>query len=112
MPDNKEFIEFQEQIGKIKHLRRTGWIVRKVPNPETVAAHSWRMALMTIYKENELKKIGADADHIMEMCLLHDVGEAVVGDIIPEIHQTGSKKISAERKKQIEGEATFFGPKI
>lgn len=105
MADSKKFIEFQEHVGKIKHLRRTGWVVRQVPKAETVAAHSWRMALMAIYKEKELREIGADANHIIEMCLLHDVGESVVGDIVPEIHQTGNKKISDKRKSQIEGEA-------
>ena len=108
MVSNKNFIEFQEQIGKVKHLHRTGWVIRHVPNPETVAAHSWRMALMTIYKEKELKKLGADIDHIIEMCLLHDVGESVVGDIVPELHQTGSEKISKEKKKHIEEEAIKF----
>ena len=105
---NKEFIEFQEQVGKVKHLKRTGWVVRQVPNPETVAAHSWRMALMAIYKQKELKKIGADVNHVIEMCLLHDIGESVIGDIVPEIHQTGSKKISAETKKKTEKEAVCF----
>lgn len=105
---NKKFIDFQEQVGKLKHLKRTGWLIRHVPNPETVAAHSWRMALMAIYKEEELSKIGVDTNHVIEMCLLHDIGESVVGDIVPEVHQTGSKKISAQTKKRIEKDAVHF----
>ena len=105
---NKNFTDFQEQVGKLKHLKRTGWVIRQVPNPETVAAHSWRMALMAIYKEKELSKIGADVNHVIKMCLLHDIGESVIGDIVPEIHQAGSKKISAEAKKKTEKEAVCF----
>lgn len=29
----------------IKHLPRTGWKRKGVPEPETVASHSWQMAL-------------------------------------------------------------------
>ena len=105
---DKDFIAFQEYIGKIKHLRRTGWVVRQVPNPETVAAHSWRMALMALHKAKELKAAGADVDRVVHICLLHDVGESVVGDIIPEIHQTEGPKISKEKKQQMENEAVQF----
>lgn len=105
---NKNFTDFQEQVGKLKHLKRTGWVIRQVPNPETVAAHSWRMALMAIYKEKELSKIGVDTSRVVEMCLLHDIGESVIGDIIPEIHQAGSKKISAQTKKQMEKDAVHL----
>ena len=86
---NAQFVEFQEKIGVLKHLRRTGWVVRNVPKAETVASHSWRMALMAMQKENELKNLGINSAKVIEMCLLHDVAEAVVGDIMPEEWQTG-----------------------
>lgn len=105
MVDTRTFIEFQTQIEKVKYLKRTGWVIRSVPGAETVAAHSWRMAWMTLCKEKDLKTLGADTDCVLHMCLLHDVGESVVGDIIPEIHQTGKVKISAERKQKIETQA-------
>ncbi len=105
MVDTHTFLEFQAQIEKVKYLKRTGWIIRSVPGAETVAAHSWRMAWMALYKEKELKNMGVDTDCVLHMCLLHDVGESVVGDIIPEIHQTGRVKISAERKQKIETQA-------
>ncbi len=105
MPTNKQFIEFQEKIGDLKHLRRTGWIVRGVPMAETVASHSWRMALMAIQKEAELNSIGVDVNHVIEMCLLHDVAEAIVGDIIPEHYQATTTKISKEEKKILETKA-------
>lgn len=105
MITNKQFIEFQEKIGDLKHLRRTGWVVRSVPMAETVGSHSWRMALMAMQKEEELKALGVNVNHVIEMCLLHDVAEAVIGDIIPEHHQTSNNKISKEEKKNIETKA-------
>ncbi|MDO4161789.1 MAG: HD domain-containing protein [Pseudomonadota bacterium] len=105
MVNNKQFIEFQEKIGDLKHLKRTGWVVRGVPAAETVASHSWRMALMAMQKENELASMGVNVSKVVEMCLVHDVAEAVIGDIIPENFQASDKKISREEKIKSEKKA-------
>ena len=105
MTDINKFIEFQEIIGKLKHLKRTGWVMRDVPLPETVASHSWRMAVMALQKEDELKKLGVDVNQVVQMCLLHDVSEAIVGDIVPEHHQITNKKISKQEKHLLEMQA-------
>lgn len=102
MISSHQFISFQEKIGFLKHLRRTGWVIRGVPMAETVADHSWRMAVMALQTEEELMKMGVDTNKVIEMCLLHDVGEAVIGDIIPEIHQISPQKITKEEKKKRE----------
>lgn len=107
MVSSHQFISFQEKIGILKHLRRTGWVVRGVPMAETVADHSWRMALMALQTEKELLKMGVDTNKVIEMCLLHDVGESVIGDIIPEIHQTSKQKVTKEEKKKYEMEAVL-----
>lgn len=99
------FVELQEIIGRLKQIKRTGWVIRSVPDAETVAAHSWRMALMALQMEKILQDMGADSNHIIEMCLLHDVGEAIIGDIVPEHHQTGPIKISQKEKSQKELDA-------
>ena len=100
--NSEQFVEFQEIIGKLKHLRRTGWVMRNVPCAETVASHSWRMALMAIQKESELSALNVDTNKVIEMCLLHDVSEVIVGDIVPEEHQVTNKKISKAEKKELE----------
>ena len=105
MIDINKFIEFQEIVGKLKHLKRTGWVMRDVPSPETVASHSWRMAVMALQKEDALKKLGVDVNHVIQMCLLHDISEAVVGDIVPEHHQITNKKISKQEKHLLETKA-------
>ncbi len=102
MVSNEEFVEFQQKISALKYLRRTGWCMRHVPKAETVAAHSWRMALMAMQKKSELKPLNVDMATIIEMCILHDVAEAVVGDIIPEHEQKSDKRISKEEKKEME----------
>ena len=46
---------------------------------ESVAAHSWRTALLALLLRPEFP--GLDMDKVIAMCLIHDLGEAVTGDI-------------------------------
>ena len=47
--------------------------------PESVAEHSWRIALMAFWLRDEFPQ--ADMDRVIRMCLIHDLGEAFTGDI-------------------------------
>ena len=46
---------------------------------ESVAEHSWRIALMAFWLRDEFPQ--ADMDKVIRMCLIHDLGEAFTGDI-------------------------------
>ena len=46
---------------------------------ESVAEHSWRIALMAMLIKPEFPE--ADMDKVIRMCLIHDLGEAFTGDI-------------------------------
>lgn len=46
---------------------------------ESVAEHSWRIALMAYFVADEFPE--ADMDKVIKMCLIHDLGEAFTGDI-------------------------------
>ena len=46
---------------------------------ESVAEHSWRIALMAMLIGPEFPD--ADMDKVIRMCLIHDLGEAFTGDI-------------------------------
>ena len=47
--------------------------------PESVAEHSWRLALMAMLLKDEFPE--ADMNKVISMCLIHDLGEAFTGDI-------------------------------
>lgn len=47
--------------------------------PESTAEHSWRLCLMAVALEDELP--GIDLGHLLRLLVLHDLGEAVSGDI-------------------------------
>ena len=46
---------------------------------ESVAEHSWRTALMAMLLREEF--LDANMDKVIQMCLIHDLGEAFTGDI-------------------------------
>ena len=46
---------------------------------ESVAEHSWRLALMAWWLRDDFPE--ADMDKVIHMCLMHDLGEAFTGDI-------------------------------
>ena len=47
--------------------------------PESVAEHSWRVALMALFLRDEFPNV--DMDKVIRMCLIHDLGECFTGDI-------------------------------
>ena len=47
--------------------------------PESVAEHSWRVSLLAMLLEDEIKDV--DFSKIIRMCIIHDLGEAITGDI-------------------------------
>lgn len=75
-----DLIEFFIEVGKLKELKRTGWILRKVDDPETVAEHSFRAALMAWVLG---EKRGLNSPKLLKMLLIHDLVEVYAGDATP-----------------------------
>ncbi|MDO4572387.1 MAG: HD domain-containing protein [Clostridia bacterium] len=80
----RELIDFLGALETLKTNARHA--VTRGGAPETVAAHSWRLAVMALLCAPEIE--GVDADRLVRMCLVHDFGEAVTGDI-PSFYKTG-----------------------
>ena len=61
---------------KLKSVKREGWVRSGVEDPESVAAHSWGMAILAMHlcPEN-LNKM-----RVLEMSSVHDLPEIIVGD--------------------------------
>ncbi|XP_046383022.1 5'-deoxynucleotidase HDDC2 [Ischnura elegans] len=78
--DLSDTLEFLSLIGKLKHIKRTGWVLRGVNEPEPIAGHMYRMAIMTFLLE---KQHNMDKFRCMKLALVHDMAECIVGDITP-----------------------------
>lgn len=61
---------------------------------ESVAEHSWRLALMAFFLRDEFPR--ADMDKVLRMCLIHDLGECFTGDI-PSFSKTPADEAREER---------------
>ncbi len=93
MTENLDY--FIHILGKLKELPRSGWLKKKIKNPETVASHSYGVALLTML----LAPSHLNKERCLKMALIHDLQESIVGDITP------YDDITAEEKSQIETQA-------
>jgi len=90
----KDIISWFYEMGQLKRVKRSGWWVAGVKDPESVAEHSFRAALIG-YVLAGLE--GADRNKTAVMCLFNDVHEARINDL----HKVGHRYIKfkeAEKK--------------
>lgn len=83
-PESREasnVIDFLEVVRNLKTTKRQGWVMRKLQGPESIADHMHRMALMALVSPQSTP--GVDRDRCIKIALVHDVAEAIVGDLTP-----------------------------
>jgi putative hydrolase of HD superfamily len=93
-PDELEgVLTFLRAAERLKTVTRSGWT--SAGQPESVAEHTWRLCLMAMLLYGQTQ--GIDLARLLKMCLIHDLGEAIGGDI-PAPAQTGrTNKADQER---------------
>lgn len=85
---------------ELKDERRTGWVLRGIESPESVAAHTWGMAtLCLIYADRADDAV--DRERALSMALVHDLAEARTGDI-PTRADDDTQRVSGEEKTALE----------
>ena len=89
--DWRNIIKFLEIAGILKRTPRTGWVDVGVYQPESVADHTFRTAfLCMIYAD--IKDL--DPLKLLRMALIHDLPEAIMGDLMP------SQKTAETKEKE------------
>ena len=84
------------EMLELKQLSRTGWVRSGVENPESVAAHSWGMAVLAL----RLTPKELNLERVLSLCLVHDLQEVRIGDLTP--HDDTSHKAELEHKAMSE----------
>jgi putative hydrolase of HD superfamily len=74
-------IEVLEHAGRLKQLPRQGWIDRGVGDPESVADHSYRLAVLVLLLAGEDPSV--NLGRALTIALVHDLPEAITGDATP-----------------------------
>lgn len=91
-------LRFFHLVGRLKETPRAGWALRGIADPESVAEHSHRVALLALVLAPRARP-ALDAARCVAMALVHDLGEALVGDITP------FDGIDAAEKQRLESDA-------
>ena len=87
-------LDFFAEAGLLKRVKRSGWWVAGIDEPESVADHCFRCAVIGFYMAFEEK---ADPYRVMAMTLFNDIHEARINDL----HKMGHYYIdfkTAEKK--------------
>lgn len=76
-------IELVQFFDRLAALPRTGWLLRGVVAPESIAEHSFGVCLVTTLLIDDLRARGVtvDGERALRMAILHDAAEAFTGDI-------------------------------
>ncbi len=74
-----DFLYLLNHEDRLSTLPRTGWVQHQVSDPETVASHALGVAFLvrTFLPE------GLDKAKCLDMAVIHDQAESLVGDITP-----------------------------
>jgi putative hydrolases of HD superfamily len=93
-----EFLRFLHMVVRLKQVKRAGWVRKKVPEPESVADHTFSLCML-VFVLAKKDPDGLDRDRCLSLALVHDLAESIVGDITP--HDT----ISVSEKFKLEEQA-------
>ena len=90
-----------QMVPALKEVLRSGWLRVGLNHPESVAAHSWGVAVLAL----SLCPANLDRAKVIEIALVHDWAEAYVGDLTPYDQVSPQDKASRESTafKQISG---------
>ncbi len=79
----EDIIDVVERLDALADLPRTGWLLRGVSSPESIADHSFGVAVVAMLVTDVLRARGqtVDGERVLRMALVHDAPEARTGDM-------------------------------
>jgi 5'-deoxynucleotidase YfbR-like HD superfamily hydrolase len=91
-------LTFLRAAERLKTVMRSGWT--SDGQQESVAEHTWRLCLMAMLLYGHTP--GIDLARLLKMCLIHDLGEAIGGDVPAPAQQAGASKADQERSDLVQ----------
>ncbi|EFA06062.2 HD domain-containing protein 2-like Protein [Tribolium castaneum] len=88
-------LKFMDLVNNLKHSSRRGWSLLNVENHEQIAGHMYAMGMMTFLIGDESN---LDRFKCLQLALVHDLAECIVGDITPHDNIPEDKKHALEDK--------------
>ncbi len=93
MTDLDGILAFLRAAEALKTTHRSGWT--SAGERESVAEHTWRLCLMAMVLGPDLP--GVDIGRVIRILLVHDLGEAIGGDIPAPLQAAGGKAADERR---------------
>ncbi|HVS63856.1 MAG TPA: HD domain-containing protein [Thermoanaerobaculia bacterium] len=90
-------LDFLRAAERLKSTLRSGHT--SAGRRESVAEHTWRLCLMSMLLAERFADV--DFARLIEICIVHDLGEAIGGDV-PATEQCGAGKAERERRDLLE----------
>ena len=87
-------LAFLRIAERLKSTPRSGWTT--AGERESVAAHTWRLSLMAAVLSDQFP--GIDLARLLKICLIHDLGEALHGDVPAPLQSADASKAARERE--------------
>jgi putative hydrolase of HD superfamily len=94
-----DLLKFFQEVNKLKHIRRIGWIERGVKDAETSAEHAFMMAFQALVLGS---KRNLNTEKLLKMALIHEIVESQVGDMIKKEIWPKGGTITEKEKYKIE----------
>lgn len=97
--NQERLLEVFTELSYLTRIRRTGWILAGVQDPETIADHCYETAIIAYFLSKQID-IKVDMGKILTMALFHEVGEVRLGDF-PRRAKKYVKKFKKDAEKAI-----------
>ncbi len=101
-----ERLKLMREVLTLKDTRRTGWTYKEVPNSESVAEHLFGISFLalTVPLPQNIQR-----DKLVKMALVHDIGEAIIGDQVWESGKlSNASKHQTKKTQEKEAIITLF----
>lgn len=79
MKPNDDLLDTLLELQNLDRVARSGYQLRGVSRPESVAEHGWHLAFLIWALAPEVE--GVDVGRALELALVHDVAEVRTGDL-------------------------------
>jgi putative hydrolases of HD superfamily len=86
-------LQFLREAERLKSTLRSGHT--SSGRPESTAEHTWRLCLMAMVFRTESETL--DFTRVLKLCVIHDLGEALSGDIPAVLQHSTPDKSAHER---------------
>ena len=93
-----QILNFLRVVESLKSTLRSGHTASG--RPESVAEHTWRLCLLAMVLAPEFPEV--ESHRLMKICLIHDLGEALQGDIPAPLQDPNVDKSQSEREDLLE----------